>query len=201
MITLSPIPRLCVHNLRFCITTDTEESDSEGDKGGDEDAFEDADFEGDNADNPWLAREVRIGAAQREQLEKQEWVHLIHNLDADLSDILKGMCVLGYILGVRLRYCEVLLTCTRPFAARANLRDTLRPDLAPDEGLARELKSALFDLSISSAFGKAKAVVECLKQVVAPTGRRLRNKETGEEVIQLPTAERSRKQKPTHSSI
>ena len=97
--------------------------------------------------------------------------------------------------------CEVLLTSTRPFAAQANVRHTLRPDLAPDEGLARELRSALFDLSVTCAFGKAKAVVERLKQIVAPTGRRLRNKQTGEEVIQLPTAERSRKQKPTHSSI
>ena len=79
----------------FCITTDTEETDSEEEKGGDEDAFADADMD---ADNPWLAREVRIGAVQREQLEKQEWVHLIHNLDADFNDILKGMCVWAYIL-------------------------------------------------------------------------------------------------------
>lgn len=56
------------------------------------------------------------------------------------------------------------------------------------------------DLTVTSAFDKARRLVERMKQIVAPVGRSLRNSR-GEEISQLPTAERNRKQKPTHSSI
>lgn len=74
-------------------------------------------------------------------------------------------------------------------------------ELAPvPSETAKELKDALAALVECDVFNKAMAIAARVKELVAPT-KSLYNRATGRVIKGLPKDGRSRKQKPTHSSI
>ena len=84
-------PEISAHTYPHDITTDTDEREEEDDEEDADDGCDPAEFDHLDAENPWLAREVREGTAHLEQVHRQEWVTLTHNLYADFKEIFSGV--------------------------------------------------------------------------------------------------------------